>query len=82
MADGDTRLVDLAGKALPPAYLYRVLMHGVYRGDAVHKGKPYPGEHQAIIDAQPWDQDGRISSRRGSCGQRRAGMVNALLTLH
>jgi hypothetical protein len=33
-----------------------VLVNRVYRGDAVHKGKAYPGEHQAIIDQRLWDQ--------------------------
>ncbi len=44
------------GTLVDKGYLYRVLMNRVYRGDAVHKGKAYPGEHQAIIDAQLWDQ--------------------------
>ena len=41
------------GTLVDKGYLYRVLMNRVYRGDAVHKGKAYPGEHQAIIDQQP-----------------------------
>ena len=28
----------------------------VYRGDAMHKGTAYPGEHEAIIDPQLWDR--------------------------
>ncbi|MGF6862149.1 hypothetical protein ABIE69_002730 [Rhodobacteraceae bacterium MBR-64] len=44
------------GTLVDKGYLYRVLVNRVYRGDAVHKGKAYPGEHQAIIDAQLWDQ--------------------------
>lgn len=44
------------GALVDKGYLYRVLVNRVYRGDAVHKGKAYPGEHQAIIDEQLWDQ--------------------------
>jgi site-specific DNA recombinase len=41
------------GTLVDKGYLYRVLVN---RGDAVHKCKAYPGEHQATIDAQLWDQ--------------------------
>lgn len=44
------------GTLVDKGYLYRVLVNRVYRGDAVHKGKACPGEHQAIIDEQLWDQ--------------------------
>ena len=44
------------GTLVDKGYLYRVLVNRVYRGDAVHKGKAYPGEHQTIIDEQLWDQ--------------------------
>jgi hypothetical protein len=37
-------------------YLYRLLNNRVYRGEALHKGKAYPGEHDAIIDADLWDR--------------------------
>ncbi len=32
-----------------------MLNNRVYRGEAVHKGKAYPGEHEAIIDAELWN---------------------------
>ena len=44
------------GTLIDKGYLYRVLTNRVYRGDAVHKGKAYPGEHQAIITERQWDQ--------------------------
>ena len=37
-------------------YLYRLLNNRVYRGEAVHKGKAYPGEHDSIIDEDLWDR--------------------------
>jgi hypothetical protein len=33
-----------------------VLNNRVYRGEALHKGKAYPGERDAIIDADLWDR--------------------------
>ena len=44
------------GTLVEGVYVYRVLKNRVYRGDAVHKGKAYPGEHQAIIDQALWDK--------------------------
>lgn len=35
--------------------LSHLLNNRVYRGDAVHKGKPYPGDHDAIVDEQLYD---------------------------
>ena len=44
------------GTLIDKGYLYRLLQNRVYRGEAVHKGKAYPGEHDAIIDEALWDQ--------------------------
>ena len=44
------------GKLIDKGYLYRLLKNRVYRGEAVHKGTVYPGEHRAIIDETLWDR--------------------------
>lgn len=44
------------GTLIDKGYLYRLLKNSVYRGEAVHKGKAYPGEHDAIIDDNLWDR--------------------------
>jgi hypothetical protein len=44
------------GKLIDKGYLYRLLNNRVYRGQAVHKGQAYPGEHDPIIDARLWEQ--------------------------
>ncbi len=44
------------GKPIDKGYLYRVLNNRVYLGDAVHKGEPYPGEHEAIVSRDLWDR--------------------------
>jgi DNA invertase Pin-like site-specific DNA recombinase len=42
------------GTLIDKGYLYRLLNNRVYRGEALHKGEAYPGEHEAIIDADLW----------------------------
>ena len=44
------------GTLIDKGYLYRLLKNRVYRGEAVHKGTAYPGEHDAIIDDDLWDR--------------------------
>ena len=44
------------GKLVDKGYLYRILNNRVYLGEAVHKGTPHPGEHEAIIDRGLWDR--------------------------
>ncbi|MFL5047567.1 MAG: recombinase family protein [Xanthobacteraceae bacterium] len=34
--------------------LYHVLQNRIYRGEVVHKGVAYPGEHKAIVDEELW----------------------------
>ena len=44
------------GTLIDKGYLYRLLNNCVYRGEALHKGTSYPGEHEAIIDTRLWEQ--------------------------
>ena len=44
------------GTLIDKGYLYRLLNNRVFRGEAVHKGKSYPGEHVAIIGPRLWEQ--------------------------
>jgi DNA invertase Pin-like site-specific DNA recombinase len=44
------------GTLIDKGYLYRLLKNRVYRGEAVHKGTAYPGEHDPIIDDNLWDR--------------------------
>jgi len=43
------------GKPINKGYLYKLLKNQVYIGKAVHKGKAYPGEHEAIISMDLWN---------------------------
>ncbi len=51
------------GKPIDKQYIYRILHNRVYLGEAVHKGKSYPGEHKAIIDPPLWEGAHRILAR-------------------
>jgi DNA invertase Pin-like site-specific DNA recombinase len=44
------------GKPIDKCALYKILNNRIYLGEAVHKGTPYPGEHEAIIDRGIWDK--------------------------
>jgi site-specific DNA recombinase len=33
-----------------------MLQNRIYRGEIVHKDQAYPGEHDAIIDANLWQE--------------------------
>jgi site-specific DNA recombinase len=44
------------GKPIDKGFLYKLLNNRVYISDAVHKGTPYPGEHEAIISRDLWNR--------------------------
>lgn len=62
------------GHVLDKGVLYKLLHNRVYIGKAVHKGTPYPGEHEPIIDLALWDQVHAILkiSPRTRAGRARA----------
>jgi site-specific DNA recombinase len=44
------------GKPIDKGAVYKLLNNRVYIGAAVHKGKAYAGEHEAVIDQALWDK--------------------------
>jgi site-specific DNA recombinase len=42
------------GCAFGRGALYHLLKNRIYRGEVVHKGMAYPGEHKAIVDEELW----------------------------
>jgi DNA invertase Pin-like site-specific DNA recombinase len=61
------------GKPIDKGTVYKLLNNRVYIGDAVHKGKAYPGEHEAIISRTLWDKVHEIlkeSPRRRAANSR------------
>lgn len=68
------------GKRIDKGYLYRVLNNRVYLGEAMHKGTSHPGEHDAIIERDLWDQVHElISASPHKRAMRPKGRTPALL---
>ena len=42
------------GKAFSRGALYLMLQNRIYRGEIVHQGAAYPGQHEAIVDPELW----------------------------
>ncbi|MBS3961133.1 MAG: recombinase family protein [Sandarakinorhabdus sp.] len=62
------------GKPIDKGFLYKLFRNRLYLGEAVHKGSSHPGEHQAIITPELWDQLHAIlrESPRTRAGNTRA----------
>jgi site-specific DNA recombinase len=45
----------LGGCSFGRGALYHLLRNRIYRGEVVHKGVAYPGEHQSIVDEELWN---------------------------
>ena len=51
--------------------LYLMLQNRLYRGEIIHKGQAYPGQHQSIVDPELWDrvqatlEENRVERSRG-----------------
>ena len=54
------------GQKFSRGALYLLLQNRLYRGEVAHKDKVYPGQHDAIVDAELWQmvQDKLASKRR------------------
>jgi site-specific DNA recombinase len=44
------------GRPFDKGTLYKILRNRTYLGEAVHKGRSYPGEHEPIVDRATWDR--------------------------
>ena len=49
--------------------LYRLLQNALYRGQILHKGASYPGQHEAIVPESLWSDVQGTSPRTGSTGE-------------
>ena len=60
------------GQVLARGALYLMLQNRLYRGEIVHQGNAYPGEHAAIIEPELWDavqerlSDNRVEQQSGT----------------
>jgi len=51
------------GQPIARGALYLMLQNRIYRGEIVHTGKSYPGEHEAIVDEALWNKVQAILSK-------------------
>jgi DNA invertase Pin-like site-specific DNA recombinase len=72
-----------AGTAFSNGALFTILDNRIYRGEIVHKGRAYPGRHEAIVSQDLWDavQAVRERNRRRNTATPRAQGKNPLLGL-
>jgi DNA invertase Pin-like site-specific DNA recombinase len=47
---------DKGGRSLSRGTLYKILSNPIYIGQIRHKGTCHPGQHEAIIDQELWEQ--------------------------
>jgi DNA invertase Pin-like site-specific DNA recombinase len=64
--------------------LFHLLGNPIYRGMIVHKGTAYPGEHEAIVDADLWDAvqsklKAKAPLRKRSNNSRQDALLKGLL---
>jgi DNA invertase Pin-like site-specific DNA recombinase len=65
------------GKPFDKSQLYRVIGNRTYVGEVEHKGVPYPGAHQAVVDRATWDKVQAILAQNR---HRRASRTRAATT--
>ncbi len=44
-----------AGKPIDQQYLFNLLRNRLYLGEMTHKGKTFPGQHEAIVSLELWE---------------------------
>jgi site-specific DNA recombinase len=53
--------------AFSRGYIYKILSNPIYAGLIAHRGKTYPGQHEAIIDRKTWE---RVQQRLADNSQK------------
>jgi site-specific DNA recombinase len=76
------------GRPLSRGALYLMLQNRIYRGEIVHKGKSYPGEHEAIVDEALWNtvqailSENRVDRANGKTGHEPNLLTGILFDAH
>jgi len=76
------------GQPLSRGALYLMLQNRIYRGEIVHKGKSYPGEHEAIVDETLWNNvqgilaQNRVDRANGTTGNEPNLLTGILFDAH
>ena len=61
-----------SGRPWNTGHIYRLLGNRLYRGEVVHKGKAYPGEHEAIVSKGLWEKVQAVLSENTRAKQTKA----------
>ena len=77
-------LLTKHGRPFDKGAVYKLLANRVYLGEAVHKGKSYPGEHAAIIPLALWNKVHEIMAtnphmRAGLARNRSPALLRGLI---
>ena len=73
------------GRPLSRGALYLMLQNRIYRGEIVHKGKGYPGEHETVVDEALWNtvqailSENRVDRALGVAGREGSLLTGILL---
>jgi site-specific DNA recombinase len=76
------------GVPLARGAIYLMLQNRIYCGEIVHKGKSYPGEHDAIIDETLWNNvqailtENRVERASGKSGNESSLLTGILFDAH
>ena len=62
------------GKSVDKGQVYKLLHNRLYLGEAVHKGRSYPGEHEAVVGQDLWD---KVHAILGESPRKRASNTRA-----
>jgi site-specific DNA recombinase len=66
---------EYGGQTLSRGALYLILQNRIYRGETLHNGHSYPGEHAAIVEKPLWDEvqallaANRVERATGACAR-------------
>ncbi len=58
-------LLSKRGKPFDKGFIYKLLNNRIYIGEAVHKGIAYPGEHDAIVERDCFDNVQAVLATNG-----------------
>jgi site-specific DNA recombinase len=76
------------GQPIARGALYLMLQNRVYRGEIVHKGRSYAGEHEAIVDEALWNKvqailiENRVDQANGKAGYEPSLLTGVLFDAH
>ena len=70
----------LGGCSFERGALYHLLRNRIYRGEVVHKTIAYPGEHEAIVEEELWNEVQAKLSANGTTRRQARIESGALLT--